>query len=229
MAAFSNHDPCIELQMNTVRFRSAPKENQESHGNYLPLKIKNVPKNVNKITLFLLEHDSSVTHKNWLCVIPLERKKLDYKPAKTEKIVFDVSTEMLKLETSLADGCEEPPDNKKSKKDIFGANAWNFQERELVLGKGAIQMNIIKNGNEKHSRDNHRARLGVQFDTGIQNFESDVIYDSVNYIYISLFTLKIHFKISPFKNIFSCRIFMNLSWMLLNPNKYVFKENMFCQ
>ena len=198
MAASSNHDPFIELQVNTVRFRSAPKENQESHGNYLPLKIKNVPKNVNKITLFLLEHDSSnTTHKNWLCIIPLERKKLDYKPAKTEKIVFDVSTELLKLETSLGDGCEEPPDNKKRKKDLFGANAWNFQERELVLGKGAIQMNIIKNGNEKHSRDNHRARLGVQFDTGIQNFESDVIYDSVNYIYIPLFTLKIHFKISP--------------------------------
>ena len=179
MAAFSNHDPCIELQMNTVRFRSAPKENQESHGNYLPLKIKNVPKDVNKITLFLLEHDSSnTTHKNWLCIIPLERKKLDYKPAKTEKIVFDVSTELLKLETSLGDGCEEP-DNKKRKKDLFGANAWNFQERELVLGKGAIQMNIIKNGNEKHSRDNHRARLGVQFDTG-NPIISDIIYDSVS-------------------------------------------------
>ena len=181
---------CIELQMNTVRFRSAPKENQESHGNYLPLKIKNVPKNVNKITLFLLEHDSSVTHKNWLCVIPLERKKLDYKPAKTEKIVFDVSTELLKLETSLEDGCDDPPDIKKSKKDIFGANAWNFKERELVLGKGAIQMNIIKTGNEKHSRDNHRARLGVQFDTG-NPIISDVIYDAVNYIACHFFILKI--------------------------------------
>ena len=200
MAASSNHDPFIELQVNTVRFRSAPKENQESHGNYLPLKIKNLPKNVSKITLFLLEHDSSNTiHKNWLCVIPLERKKLDYKPAKTEKIVFDVSTELLKLETSLADGCEEPPDNKKRKKDIFGANAWNFQERELVLGKGAIQMNIIKNGNEKHSRDNHRARLGVQFDAE-NPIKSDVIYDSVNIIIANSI---IGFKMSAInKNIF---------------------------
>ena len=177
--------PFIEMQTNTVRFRSAPKENQESHGNYLPLKIKNVPKNVSKITLFLsghADHDSDITRKNWLCVIPLERKKLDYKPAKTEEIVFDVSTEMLKLETSLVeekDGSE--PDNKKTKKDIFGANAWNFQKRELILGKGAIQMNIIKNGNEKHSGDNHRARLGVKFDTGIP-IKSDVIFDSVNYI-----------------------------------------------
>ena len=200
MTDLSNHDPCIELQMNTVRFRSAPKENQESHGNYLPLKIKNVPKNVSKITLFLLEHDSSnTTHKNWLCIIPLERKKLDYKPAKTEKIVFDVSTELLKLETSLGDGCEEPPDNKKRKKDLFGANAWNFQERELVLGKGAIQMNIIKNGNEKHSRDNHRVRLGVQFDAG-NPIKSDVIYDSVNIIIANSI---IGFKMSAInKNIF---------------------------
>ena len=197
-AAFSYQDsdgPFIEIDTNTVRFRSAPKENQESHGNYLPLKIKNVPKNVSKITLFLLEHDDSdTTSKNWLCIIPLERKKFDYKPTKTEKIVFDVSTELLELETSLVeekDGCE--PDNKKSKTNIFGANAWNIQERELVLGKGAIQINIIKNGNEKNSGDNHRARLGVQFDTGNQII-SDVIFDSVNYIYTFPKKNKNHFN-----------------------------------
>ena len=165
----------------TVRFRTKFKKGDSAHGNYLEMGEIKVPTGIETVILSIVSDDFS-THPNWLFVMPIQKTKLRFEPKKLDRIILDVRTDSLEfnnMDDFVTDGEPREPNKKKEKIDWFGEKSWDSDKGLLSIGKGKLQLNVIKGKDNAKTNKLHKLRLKIEYQGADYPRYSDVIFDSV--------------------------------------------------